>query len=311
MGTFSRCGGVQYVWGYLVGVGVFSMCGDVKLCGKAPLSCVGVFHSYLPFPLQEQSMKLKEELNRKNTASLEYQQNKYKLEVSQIEKRTQGEFKQRLQKELDKRKQEWKTELQSLQKQHEDALRSTIDEIKSRGISETEKLKIKFNDFISKLKTEHSEKLEKQKTELDVYHNNLTKRTLELARKEWELESSFRTKDSSNRKNGRSLPDSRYFAQTDSRAEGAFETVHLENSDSGFTSPLTRLQRSDVSKGQVQHRKSIVDMLASSSNQLPPYEQLLEKLEADIMQLKGEKNHGSDDVMNAERSTQVCLYDLL
>ena len=214
----------------------------------------------------------------------------------------------KFQKTLEENKNDWKRELRELQTEHEVALKEIMRDIHLRADQEKENTKRNFNEYLRKVKKEYTEKLEKQKIELETYHTDLTKRTLQLARKEWELETSYRKYGSSANRGQKALSESTSNTLASNMTPGQATGLtpgQLESSDSGFTSPFSRVSRvmntplhqDGVKIGAVQG----LVVSTSKIDQSPPFEQLLEKVEADIMTLKGERAKFKNEV------TQVCI----
>eukprot|EP00794_Sanderia_malayensis_P017491 gene17490-19240_t len=254
--------------------------------------------------LKEEKAKLEEEFEKEKARIVTTADNRVQEEVAKMERRLQDKSKH----ELDRMKSEWKNELQSLQEEHVKALRGAVKDVKLTNEKETEGLRKQFNEYIRKIKGEHSEKLEKQKADLSAYHNNLTKRTLELARKEWELETSFRGRYP-DRKLKRAFSESSHHndkQQSYTKQETAFETVQLESSDSGFTSPFSKTTQSN--NMALNHRRNDVSQTSHSNNMEQfshPYEKMLEKFEANILHLKDAKPFTKDANELANKSTQT------
>ena len=214
----------------------------------------------------------------------------------------------KFQKTLEENKKDWKRELRELQTEHEVALKDIMRDIHLKADQEKESTKRSFNEYLRKIKKEHTEKLDKQKNELEAYHTDLTKRTLQLARKEWELETSYRKYGSSANRGQKALSESTSNTITSNMTPGeetGLTPSQLESSDSGFTSPFSRVSRGmntplhqdGMKIGAVQG----LEVSTSKTNQSAPFEELLEKVEADIMTLKGERAKFKNEI------TQVCM----
>ena len=147
-------------------------------------------------------------------------------------------YKEHLNIELEAAKFGWKRELEELQREHESVLRETVKEMKSQNEAEQAGLKRKFNEYLRKIKRDFTEKSEKQKSEVEKYHTDLTKKTVQLAKKEWELQ--LTNRDGLARRSGkRSHSQSAVSTPTlmQEKTQEHIVGLRLNSSDSGFASP--------------------------------------------------------------------------
>ena len=161
---------------------------------------------------------------------------KYMQEKNKEQELKYGE---RLGKEMEAAKIEWKRELEKLQQDHEAVLRETVSDMKSKNETEQTELKKKLNEHLNKTKKDFTDKMDKQKTDLEEYHSELTKKTLHLARKEWELRHCERDGVTPSGRSSNSISGSMDHSGTysEERHRDRFRNWRSTNSDSGFTSP--------------------------------------------------------------------------
>ena len=254
-------------------------------------------------------MRLERKMNDEKEAALKELNENWEARLVDVKEKEAEHSKNGVERELEKAKGDWRKELGDLQKEHDLALKTAISDIRSKASTEKANLEKGFKEIVRRLKKENAEKLDKQKSELEEYHSALTEKTLKLARKEWELEYSFSSQGALKRRDKKALAEStQHHAQNH---ELDRNTDHSGNSDSGFTSPLSRvlpstktptIQNSTEIGYNEGAEQSHVVMVAGSS---PPYEMLLSKIEADMVTVRGNKTAASNAV--AKRVfTQVC-----
>ena len=163
-------------------------------------------------------------------------------------------YKKRLVEELERAKVDWKRDLEELQKEHKAVLRHTVIDMQSQREADQADLKKTFNEYLCKMKKDFAGKLEQQKLELETYHSDLTKKTLMLAKKEWELQSSYQ--ESKCRQAG-SIDLSHSDIQI-SNADGPTE-LQMNSSDSGITSPKSMYNQSTSKMTTVRNKDKLVD----------------------------------------------------
>lgn len=115
-----------------------------------------------------------------------------------------------------------------------------MNDILSRKEAEQMELKRNFSELLHNMKREFTEKMEKQKLELEDYHSDLTKKTLALAKREWDLQFSYRGNPS--RQIGKKSRSHNAISNPIRlpTVEGSleqFSDFRLDSSDSGITSP--------------------------------------------------------------------------
>ena len=101
-------------------------------------------------------------------------------------------------------------------------------------------LKRNFSEYLRNMKREFTDRMEKQKLELEEYHSELTKKTLALAKREWDLQLSCRDNQSrqivKKNQSHRAIYNSMRLPTVEGSLE-QFSDFRLDSSDSGITSP--------------------------------------------------------------------------
>ena len=242
---------------------------------------------------QEEVAKVSNKFTKEKEAELMENEKKWKQEIEN----QRLNYEHTLSEELEKAKSSWKLELDSLQKQHEEVIEKKVEQLNNKFNREKQERKGKVTDYVSKLKKEFVIRMEKQKREQENYYNELTKKTVEIARKDWMSELEKKVKEAYQRGLQQSGNKSR--------------DINNNECDSGFMSPFGRnLETSETTVDNIQ-RKGVGSQPSVESkrekNHSPQYEEVLLNYEEEISRLRREKETIEERRKLTNSFTQVGL----